>query len=208
MREVAPGNIVFSFKDAHIQAIGVATDFCYEAPKPASFGETGKYWNNVGWKVPIRWTRLTQPIRPSEHMNTLGPLLADKYAPLRMNGHGLQAVYLTEVSQLMAFELARLIGPPERELIRGQLSTDSDQLAGGRARTEMNEWEDHLERQIIEAKDISETERDSLVKSRRGQGQFRERVLAIEASCRVTKVDRREHLIASHCKPWRDCDEL
>ena len=27
-----------------------------------------------------------------------------------------------------------------------------------------------------------------------------------ESRCRVTKVDRIEHLIASHCKPWRDCD--
>ena len=107
----------------------------------------------------------------------------------------------------MAFELARLIGPPERELIRGALATDYVKLDGGRARSGMNEWEDHLERQIVEAKDISETDRESLVKARRGQSRFRERVLAIEASCRVIKVDRREHLIASHCTPWRDCTD-
>lgn len=28
----------------------------------------------------------------------------------------------------------------------------------------------------------------------------------IEHCCRITKVDRPEHLIASHCKPWRDCE--
>ena len=71
MREVAPGNIIFSFKDARIQAIGVATDFCFEAPKPASFGETGKYWNDVGWKVPVKWTLLRNLIRPSDYMMTL-----------------------------------------------------------------------------------------------------------------------------------------
>lgn len=27
----------------------------------------------------------------------------------------------------------------------------------------------------------------------------------IERFCRITKVDRAEHLRASHCKPWRDC---
>ncbi len=58
MREVTPGNIVFSFKDTRIQAIGVATDFCFEAPKPADFGEAGKNWSHVGWKVPVSWSRL------------------------------------------------------------------------------------------------------------------------------------------------------
>ena len=41
---------------------------------------------------------------------------------------------------------------------------------------------------------------------RREQGQFRASVLAIETRCRVTRVDRPEHLVASHCKPWRECD--
>jgi hypothetical protein len=27
------------------------------------------------------------------------------------------------------------------------------------------------------------------------------------ARCRITGVDRIEHLIASHCKPWRDSDD-
>jgi hypothetical protein len=40
---------------------------------------------------------------------------------------------------------------------------------------------------------------------RRGQGKFRERVSMIERACRITQVNRPEHLIASHCKPWRDC---
>jgi putative restriction endonuclease len=39
-----------------------------------------------------------------------------------------------------------------------------------------------------------------------GQGKFRERVSMIERACRITQVNRPEHLIASHCKPWRDCE--
>ncbi|MEX0735188.1 MAG: HNH endonuclease signature motif containing protein [Steroidobacteraceae bacterium] len=27
----------------------------------------------------------------------------------------------------------------------------------------------------------------------------------LEHACRITGVNRPEHLIASHCKPWRDC---
>ncbi len=44
----------------------------------------------------------------------------------------------------------------------------------------------------------------ALVVARRGQGLFRERVQGRESFCRVTRVDRPEHLRASHCKPWRD----
>jgi predicted restriction endonuclease len=29
-------------------------------------------------------------------------------------------------------------------------------------------------------------------------------VQGVERACRVTKVERREHLVASHTKPWRD----
>ena len=65
------------------------------------------------------------------------------------------------------------------------------------------------ERQIDDLKTnlaLSDTERASLVLARRGQGKFRDNVAQIETRCRVTEVDRPEHLIASHIKPWRYCD--
>jgi putative restriction endonuclease len=37
-----------------------------------------------------------------------------------------------------------------------------------------------------------------------GQGKFRANVQGVERACRVTKVERPEHLVASHTKPWRD----
>ena len=51
MREVSPGDVVFSFVDTPIAAIGVAQSYCWESPKPTEFGTTGAYWENVGWKV-------------------------------------------------------------------------------------------------------------------------------------------------------------
>ena len=51
---------------------------------------------------------------------------------------------------------------------------------------------------------LQETEKQSLIQARRGQGIFRANVQRIESQCRITKVNRPEHLIASHCKPWRD----
>lgn len=205
MREVAPGDIVFSFKDTLIQAVGVATDFCFESPKPTEFGSTGINWDRIGWKVPVHWNLLANRIRPSEYMKQLAPLLPAKYSPLNMAGRGQQAVYLAAVPQPMAMMLATLIGPPESEIIRGRVVQSSGLMHAGTAAAELTAWEDHLERQIAVERSLSETERTALVQARRGQGQFRASVLSIETRCRVTKVDKPEHLVASHCKPWREC---
>ncbi len=42
------------------------------------------------------------------------------------------------------------------------------------------------------------------MQARRGQGLFRDNVRSIERACRITRVERPEHLIASHIQPWRD----
>ena len=42
--------------------------------------------------------------------------------------------------------------------------------------------------------------------ARRGQGLFKRNVASIERRCRITGVERIEHLVASHVKPWRDCE--
>ena len=44
MREVTPGDLVFSFADTLIKAIGIATSSCYGCLKPPEFGTAGKVW--------------------------------------------------------------------------------------------------------------------------------------------------------------------
>ena len=56
---------------------------------------------------------------------------------------------------------------------------------------------------IFEDQSLSETERRNLVKSRIGQGIFRQRLLAYWKQCAVTGFDDTGLLIASHIKPWR-----
>ncbi|TBR07423.1 MAG: HNH endonuclease, partial [Lysobacter sp.] len=55
---------------------------------------------------------------------------------------------------------------------------------------------------------VPETTRQAIVQARRGQGLFKQRVMQIERRCRLTGVDRVEHLRASHCKPWRDASNV
>ena len=92
MREVAPGDLIFSFVDTHIVAIGIAASYCFESPKPAEFGQVGMNWERVGWRVRVRFTRLTHQIRPKDHIDLLRDSLPRRYSPLRPNGDGLQSV--------------------------------------------------------------------------------------------------------------------
>jgi hypothetical protein len=43
MREVTPGDLIFSFADTRIPAIGIAKSYCWESPKPMEFGNTGVF---------------------------------------------------------------------------------------------------------------------------------------------------------------------
>src|SRR5690606_16838438 len=82
MRVVTPGDLVFSFADTLLRAIGVVRAHAYEAPRPIEFGTTGAYWDTVGWRVDVQFHELIHQIRPSEHMDRIGRHLPQKYAPL------------------------------------------------------------------------------------------------------------------------------
>ncbi len=102
MREVAPGDIVFSFVDTRIAALGIVSGYCRESPKPEEFGTAGTNWSQIGWRVEVRWQRLSNLIRPKDHIARLRPDLGTQYAPLTPDGNGLQSVYLTEINAALA----------------------------------------------------------------------------------------------------------
>jgi HNH endonuclease len=62
--------------------------------------------------------------------------------------------------------------------------------------------ETQADRAIFTRTDIGPTEKQTLVNARRGQGQFRTRVMKLEGKCRVTGIRTAKHLHASHIKPW------
>jgi putative restriction endonuclease len=189
---IDPGDVVFSFSDTLIKAVGIVTGKATTAPRPTEFGTAGSYWGEEGWFVPVTFRELSIPIRPSVHMDILAPLLPEKYAPLQMNGRGLQGVYLTELPGVLSDALIKLLGDQVEKVISAIGDTGLDAL------------DDVKEKEIRARPDIPETEKEQLIKSRRGQGLFKSRVELIEAGCRITGVTAREHLRASHIKPWCD----
>jgi hypothetical protein len=199
MREVSPGDIILSFSDTLIAAIGIAQSYCFESPKPAEFGTTGQYWENVGWKIRVQFTRLNHRIRPKEHIEILRPLLPEKYSPLQANGNGIQSVYLTELPAQLAETLAGLVGAEAQALI-GSVSVGAPMQTND----DLDWWEHRIEVSVEADTSIPPTDREAIVRARRGQGRFKDRVMEIEKRCRITGVTNTIHLIASHCKPWRD----
>ena len=130
------------------------------------------------------------------------PLLPAKYSPLQADGRGVQSIYLTELPIEFALVLADLVSTELGAIARHELVAEP---LVTKAAPELLMWEEHLRKQIEADVALAPTEKEALVLARRGQGRFRENVLELERECRITHVDRPEHLRASHIKPWRDC---
>lgn len=194
MRAVSPGDVVFSFCDTRIKAIGVVTGPAQTGPKPEAFGAAGPNWSQEGWFVPVDYCTLKNPVRPKDHAVVLRPFLPLKYSPLQPNGDGLQSVYLAEVPQNLADALIGLIG---------QAYWDAYSLIA----TYTSQGSADMEAPILDRTLTGPTFREQIVRARRGQGVFRANVLLREEHCRVTGVDEPRHLTASHIKPWRDASD-
>jgi hypothetical protein len=282
-----PGDVVISYADGLIKAIGLVAAPCRERSKPHEFGSAGDAWSDAGWEVLIDWEVLAKPIRPKDHLELIAPLLPSKNSPLQATGNGNQGCYLAGISDelgnlLLSLALkvkARVSSPSpswniqtfdnkEEEYLawveenpsgfvanmdkaksvkqypmihsagdaaiskdkRGNFttnayfkicSTDLQELRSylkhefGRFTycmkcseklEEQRELDEEAAIEKIQHSPLTVTEKEQLVKSRRGQGRFRTNLEKFEPACRVTGVTNKALLIASHIKPWCECD--
>ncbi|MYM58812.1 HNH endonuclease [Vibrio sp. OCN044] len=195
MRQTRVGDIVFSFAFAEIRAAGEVIESCISATKPDDFGDKGSYWDNEGWLVKVDWMVFDKPFRPKDHIEQIRPYLPEKYSPIQKSGNGNQGCYLASISEDLAhtlFELASF------EYDNTPYCLDSDPECEVR------------EANVVDAirldRSITGTEKEQLITARKGQGRYRKNLERIETCCRVTGLKQKSFLIASHCKPWRDCN--
>ena len=143
-------------------------------------------------------------MRPKDHISILRTLIPKRYSPLQTNGNGNQALYLTELPVELTEVLIGLIGEEARQL---SIPANSFTVTGNErpmAGDELDLWERRLEEQVAKDPNVPDTDREALIRARRGQGLFKQRVYRLERSCRITGLTNLTHLLASHCKPWRD----
>lgn len=200
MKAVAPGDVVFSYWEGFVRAYGLIRSFGYDAPKPTEFGSAGRNWSLIGYRVDVEYVTLDRPLAPRAVWARIQPLLPEKYSPLNpANGKGLQSVYLAA----LPLELGKLIWSEIAHLGNALVVRDARAaLIASAEEPERDKWERH-EVEEIEGSGLDVTERDAIVKARRGQGLFRTNIAGIEKECRITHVSNPAYLIASHIKPWR-----
>jgi hypothetical protein len=197
LRKASPGDPVLSYADGRIGRIGVVADFAVSAPKPEEFGAVGAYWDSIGWLLPIQWLDAPLSVRPKDLLQSLSPHLPATHSPIQKStGNGNQKAYLAEVSRGVVdliLEAAGLSNATISVTPSGTASDFTDAL------------DDYVEKSILDDSSLDSTVREQLVRSRRGQGIFRKRVLNVEPVCRMTGIVKPDLLVASHIKPWRAC---
>lgn len=193
---VRPGDVVTSYANGLVKAIGVVTAQAQEQGKPQEFGaNVGQNWSeSEGWLVPVEWTIIQTPISPKDHLEKIAPLLPTKHSPLQLNGNGNQGCYLASIS----LELGNFIQ---------SLARYSSAEATDRVNLLTEQIAEELIEQEIALSGRQPTEKEQLIRARQGQGIFRQRVINIEKCCRVTCVDDLRFLVASHIKPWKDAND-
>lgn len=192
MALVRPGDIVFSYADGFIGAIGQIIESATTSPKPTEFGTVGDYWANEGWLVDVQFSAAPRPVRPKDHIDAIRRHLPTIYSPIQANGNGNQGIYLAAIPDdlgnllitLLRMEADPIFAAPLPEIPVSDESLLSDLFL------------------IKSITSIPETQRLQLAKARIGQGLFRKRVMLLDPRCRVTGVTDPRLLIASHIKPW------
>lgn len=192
MTRVQPGDVIFSYVNGVIKALGVARSGHQTEPKP-DFGSAGSNWSDQGWHVSVDYAEVQHPIRPRDFIDLIRPALPIKYSPLRASGDANQ-VYLAEVPPAMAEVLVRLMGADYDNTLA--VIGANDRQSDAQANAEQF--------RIEERADLSHTEKETLIRARVGQGVFKSNVRLRETACRVTGLALPQHLIASHIKPWKD----
>ncbi|HEJ7038088.1 TPA: HNH endonuclease [Serratia marcescens] len=191
LTEVRPGDLIFSYANLKLGAVGKALSSAYDFEKPDEFRDSDGVWLRDGWRIDVQFERLQAPIRPKQFIAQIQPLLPKKYSPLQKDGNGNESCYLAKLDNELGELLLELCD--RKDLVSIDDFTEFEEIE-----------KDILE--ILSAKELPETMKEALVKARIGQGFFRQEVLKLYPACPVTGVTMPQLLIASHIKPWRECN--
>jgi hypothetical protein len=197
LTRVLPGDVVYSFADAAIRAVGVVLGRAHEAPKPAESGVVGDQRTQaMGWRVSVRFSELETPLHPKDHATDLAAVLPKRHSPIHASGDGNQSVYLAAVPEAMATTLRRLLGSQadhaERRIKESFGPDFLDDIEEGR---------------LQQRADLGPVEKETFIRARRGQGRYRQDLERVETGCRLTGLIDRRHVRATHIKPWRVSDD-
>jgi len=177
MTEVEEGDIVLSSVGRKIVAVSTVMKPAYTFAKPFA-DDNDNTWESEGWKVDLFFTELKEAIDINNIVDDLMPMMDYKYAPLNKIGNG-NTGYLFPLTDAVSTYLLNLMEDDNVDIVAKELED-------------------------IYRLDIPETEKERLVKSRVGQGEFRKSLMdKWDSKCAVTGLNMPTMLIASHSKAWK-----
>ncbi|MGH8252983.1 MAG: HNH endonuclease [Steroidobacteraceae bacterium] len=191
-----PGEIVYVHNGGRITMLGLAAGAAFPAGKSSSGSGRNARRGAPGWRLPVHFEELLQPLRVKDHVAAFKGLLPARHSPLRPSGDANPTVSLARIDERVAALLRELLGGQEQELLLMAPTLRSAERA-----------DDVAEHALRARLGLDVTLRKRLLAARRGLGIFRDNVERYEQSCRLSGLLDRRHLRARHIKPWRDCND-
>jgi putative restriction endonuclease len=180
MHDVRPGDLVFSFVDQTIKALGVAQSSARPATRPLEFTDQ-ELWKQDGFRIDVVYEDVKPPLNIPLVSSELSKLLPSTHSPLNRNGTGNQG-YLFPLPDGAGRYLLSHVG---RDAALG--------LQHG----------DELAVKAITRSTLTLTEKQAVIQARVGQGRFRNDLLRMwDGRCAITGIALTQLLRASHIKPW------
>ncbi|MGA1931523.1 HNH endonuclease [Arcobacter sp. YIC-464] len=176
--EVRKGDVIFCQHKKNICFIAVAKENAYPSQRPAS--RKFEKWKNEGYKIDVDLTILDTPIDRSLFIDDIKNIFNDKCSPKLVADSGtISQQYLISIPNGAA---ALILNHTTEKSIEIQ-----ENIRTNKSR-----------------KKPTERQRKAIVKARVGQGIFREEVLELwNNTCPITKINKKELLIASHIVSWQ-----
>ena len=104
--------------------------------------------------------------------------------------------------------------PPDDSILEAYFANNSMEAAGviwtqQKSKEYNQQTDESLSKDLLGLLSIDETERETQIKARVGQGKFKDNVKSLWGMerCFVTLIDIPSMLIASHIKPWAECND-
>jgi len=187
-----PGDCVFSYFRGSIRAVGVVMKAARSCPRP-DFEFANQFWNEEGWLVDTEFKELERDFDPKTMIAEYRLLGPDLYGPINKQDR---------VNMEYLYSIPENLGSLYRKSCHVDLNEIAAEGLAERTTELIDDYEEKEELQVQARTDIGPTEIRALSLARRGQGFFKKEVAHIERACRLTGINDKRHLRASHIKPW------
>ena len=203
MKRVEAGDIVFCYVDKAIRAYGIVSERAITSSKPNSMQNSP--WETEGRLIKLKYHKLSSPIFIQSKLNEIGNFFPNEYSPYSVLHQRGNQIYLANIGEKLGRKLADFSNIKGVSQVSDKITRPSETVV----LSDVSPIDSEVpSADSIAVNDLSPSEKQSIVKQRLVQGEFRKALLAkFKGKCALTGLPQTELLIASHIKAWSLSDE-